>query len=325
MKEKFKISLLDNGIHSFNKGLDELTQYEKQGKKNDFQLKEAIMFLHHGIELLLKQVLIKDKGEFLIFDNINPETIKKIIKAKKEGISVFNLDKPIHTTSYFDVIQRIKAFVDSSPLDESLETRLIELNRLRNNIEHYGIDTEKSKVDTLLLKLHKPISNFFYEAGINLGSENELKWSELEKQLLLEASRLRGGGFIKKTEIINDIVNIEYVENFDEYQKLQPQSTVTKEQWESYWESGEAILKAIIDGGVRLLRKIDGINGVSIKIPFKENMYKIDVNREKVEKFLGHNFEEINLDWDKTFSNKFVYTKEGRNAFFHEFGELNRK
>lgn len=324
MKEKFKISLLNNGIHSFSRGLDELITYEKDSEKDNFKLKEAIIFLHHGIELLLKQVLIDNKGEYLIFDNINSETVKKIIEAKNKNISVFNLKKPVHTASYLDVIQRIKAFIDSPDLDESIETRLIELNAFRNNLEHYGIDIDKSKVENLILNLYKPITKFLREAGIVLGTDNENKWRELEQQLIIEASRLRAGGRVKAL-LYEKIAEIEYIENYNEYKKLQPQSTLTEEQLKSYWESGDAILKAINDGGVRLMMKIDEIDEVRIKIPYKENIYSICVKREEVESFLGYKFDEIRDKWDDTFSNKYVYSKEGRKEFFSKFGKIEDK
>lgn len=220
VKTKFKISLEENGIHSFNKGLDEFIRYEEGNKRDDFLLKEAIMFLHHGIELLLKQVLINHSGEYLIFNNINKDTVKKIIEAKKKNVSVFNVSKPVHTASYLEIIQRIKAFVNNLELEESLETRLIDLNTIRNNIEHYGIETEKQKVESLLLNLHKPISEFLSEAGINLGNENKAKWVELEKQLVIESSRLRFGGSIKRAELQNDYAIIEYVKSYNEYKQI---------------------------------------------------------------------------------------------------------
>jgi hypothetical protein len=322
MKSKFKISLLENGIHSLNKGLDTLSQYEKDEKNDEFKLKEAIMFLHHGIELILKQILINHGGEYLIFDNIGNDTIKKIIDAKNKGVSVFNLEKPIHTITYLDAIQRVKAFIDTVDLSkDALDTNLIELNKIRNNIEHYGIEAEKEKVDHLIFKIRNPISKFFTDAGINLGQENNDKWKDLEKILLIEASRLRGGGSIKKAELQNKTALIEYVANFEEYKELQPQSQVTQEHFESYWSSGDAVLKTIIDGGVRLMRKLDFINKVKITLPYKNSIYSIDLDKNEVEKFLGFNFEEIQNDWDNTFSDKFVYTREGREEFFHRFGK----
>lgn len=324
MKLKFKISLMDNGMHSFNKGLEELLFYEESDSKDDFKLKEAILFLHHGIELILKQILINNCGEHLIFDNIGSDTVKKIIEAKKKGISVFNLTKPVHTVSYLVVIQRIKAFVDTVELSESLETKLIELNSIRNNIEHYGIDTEKDKVENLLLKLNKPISNFFHEAGINV-TDYKRNWEELEKQLLIETSRLRAGGNIKKAEISEGNALIEYVKDFEEYKTLQPQSIVTKERLESYWESGDAIIKALNDGGLRLLRKLDFLSQVKIILPYKRNIYSIELKRSEVESFLGIELNKVKDCWDDTLNNQYVYSGKERKEFFKRFGKIEKK
>ncbi|MGB3587122.1 MAG: hypothetical protein WBA23_11310, partial [Tunicatimonas sp.] len=71
MKKKLKISLEANGIHSFNRGLNTFSDYEQGDKKDDFLLKESIMFLHHGIELLMKQMLVNTADESLIFSDIS--------------------------------------------------------------------------------------------------------------------------------------------------------------------------------------------------------------------------------------------------------------
>lgn len=47
MNKKVTITLKENGIHSLEKGLDTFEAYEKN--KNNFTLKEAIMFIHHGV------------------------------------------------------------------------------------------------------------------------------------------------------------------------------------------------------------------------------------------------------------------------------------
>ena len=88
MNKKFKIGLKENGIHSLTRGLETFELYEEE--KDEFILKESIMFLHHGIELLMKQVLIENAGEFLIYSDISDDTIKKVINAKKNKALVFS-------------------------------------------------------------------------------------------------------------------------------------------------------------------------------------------------------------------------------------------
>lgn len=64
-------SLLENGIDSLKKAKTNIEEYEKyhKGSSYDF-LKDAIIFLNHGIEILLKYILSK-QNESLIFTDIN--------------------------------------------------------------------------------------------------------------------------------------------------------------------------------------------------------------------------------------------------------------
>lgn len=145
----------------------------------------------------------------------------------------------------------------------------------------------------------------------------------LEEKFMLEASRLNAGGRVK-AKLVNGIAYINYIVDYEEYKKLQPQSGVTKEQFDSYWYSEKTVLKVINDGGVRLMRKIDQINEVVIKIPYNENMYSVHIKKNEIEDFLGYKFKEIRLDWDNTFSNRYVYSKEGRKEFFKKFGKIEK-
>jgi len=155
--------------------------------KDNFLLKESIMFLHHGIELLMKQVLIENAGEFLIYSDISDETVKKVINAKKQGISVFDLSKPPHTSTYLEVIGRVRAFVDEPELEESLDTRLKELNKTRNNLEHYAINIEIDKIENLIIKIRKSLLNFLERSLKDFKKEDakliEKKWKNVDSNI----------------------------------------------------------------------------------------------------------------------------------------------
>jgi hypothetical protein len=185
MKKKFKIGLKDNGIHSLSRGLEMFQTYEED--KDSFLLKESIMFLHHGIELLMKQVLIENAGEYLIYSDINDETVKKVIKAKNQGISVFDLPKPPHTSTYLEVIGRVRAFVDTPELEESLDTRLRELNKTRNNLEHYAINIEIDKIENLIINIRKPLLNFLEGSLKDFKKDDakviEKKWKNVDSNI----------------------------------------------------------------------------------------------------------------------------------------------
>jgi hypothetical protein len=84
------MSLRENGLHSFGRGLKSYDEY--LSSHNPILLKDTIIFLHHGIELLMKQILVQH-SEYLIFDDLDIAS-KKQIDADRRGINVFDLDQP---------------------------------------------------------------------------------------------------------------------------------------------------------------------------------------------------------------------------------------
>lgn len=142
---------------------------------------------------------------------------------------------------------------------------------------------------------------------------------QLEK-LKVESSRLRAGGSIKSVTLEQGVANIEYVKDYNEYKEINPQSSLTEADLESYWESGDAIEKALVDGSVRLLRKLDFLEQTNIILPYKGTTYSISVNKKKLEKFIGAELAEIVANWDDLFSNPYVDSDGGRAKFFKQFG-----
>ncbi|QIH34546.1 hypothetical protein [Sphingobacterium sp. DR205] len=142
------------------------------------------------------------------------------------------------------------------------------------------------------------------------------------EELKTEASRLRAGGSIKSVELIDKKATITYVSNFTEYKEINPQSSLTESELKAYWDSGDAIEKALIDGSVRIMRKLDFVDQVNINLPYEEEIYEISVNKAELEKFIGTDFKSITDNWDKRFSDPYVYNKKGREAFFKKFGVI---
>lgn len=108
--------------------------------------------------------------------------------------------------------------------------------------------------------------------------------------------------------------------NFNDYKEINPQSSLTESELKAYWESGDAIEKALVDGSVRIMRKLNFIDEVNIILTYEGETYKISVNKSELEKFIGTDFKSITDNWDKTFSDPYVYNKKGRKAFFKKFG-----
>ena len=155
----FKITLRENGIHSLEKGIEIYSKYLENN--DDFALKESIMFLHHGIELLMKEILI-NKNEFLIFEDLKSATKKQLIaNQEKTGIFMIRGANPPKTVSYEEAIKRVRAFLDPDELNETLVDNLLKLNSFRNKVEHHEVNIDKQEIITLIEKILIPIKSFF--------------------------------------------------------------------------------------------------------------------------------------------------------------------
>lgn len=190
--DEFRITLLENGIHSLERGFDSVDEYLRK-EEDEFLLKEAILFIHHGIELLLKQLLAQE-SRFLIFSNLR-RVVKKQRHANQESIDIFSLENPPHTITYRDAIDRVDAFLDAPEFNHHLQHDLRELNRMRNQIEHYAIRTGKVETVRLLSKIRAPlielfeaeISGFRSQAGALIDRLEEFE--AIAKYILIEASK----------------------------------------------------------------------------------------------------------------------------------------
>jgi len=151
---------------------------------------------------------------------------------------------------------------------------------------------------------------------------SEIPTASPEEMLQKEASRLRAGGAVKDAILENGKATIKYVRDFEEYIKINPQSSLKKSDFISYWDSGDAIEKAFVDGSVRLMKKLDFLNQVIIILPVNDKTYTIDVSKSELTKYINADFEKIKSNWDETFSNPYVYSSSGRKKFFEKFGKV---
>ena len=200
--EKLTISLRENGLHSLWRGIDSYGIYDK--KHDKLILKDAIMHLHHGVELLMKEVLVAH-SPFLIFEDLKDAATKQK-QANDSGVGIFFLDKPPKTVTYEEAIKRVSAFIQPPELTDKLQNDLQELNRFRNQLEHYAIETDKELVTQLLASLHEPLLNLFEKRIGNVRKiqpesvnrvwkdvENKAKfYSMAEKEVYELAKRFKG-------------------------------------------------------------------------------------------------------------------------------------
>src|SRR5436190_18867553 len=112
------------------RGLECYREYDRTS--NQMLLKEAIMFLHHGIELLMKEMLVQH-NQYLIFEDLK-DLPRKQKEANEKGIGIFLIKNPPKSVTYDVAIKRVEAFINPPQLDENLMDNLESLNRLRNQL-----------------------------------------------------------------------------------------------------------------------------------------------------------------------------------------------
>lgn len=167
-----KLNFLESGIDSLNKGFTYLSQYEDiqfnnaskiKNRKRFFYLKDAILMIQHGIEILFKQ-LIQRHSEYLVFSQID-ENVKKALKEKNErGLkSVFEgqFKHKIHTITFMESIERLKV-LPKVKLNPILEKKVRELELYRNIIMHSQPHLNEADINYTFDGLANELDTFFY-------------------------------------------------------------------------------------------------------------------------------------------------------------------
>ena len=142
-----KITFLENGIDSLQKGFQSFLDYENRTINSEpslddyFVLKQAVLSTHHGVEILMKYILYM-KSEFLIVDKIDSKFMRAYSEKEKQGkSSVFETSHAdeVYTITYKEALERIKE-ISNVKVSSSFADRLNKIERIRNALTHSEID-----------------------------------------------------------------------------------------------------------------------------------------------------------------------------------------
>lgn len=206
-----KLNFLNSGIDSLKKGFENLNKYEsinysnssaKTKEKRFYYLKDAILFIQHGIEVLFKSI-ITQHSEYLIFSQIDSNVKKALLQKKQRNLnSVFETDlkNKIHTVTFLESIERLK-IIPNIEISKSLENRLNELESYRNIIMHSEPYLNESQINKTLDGLSDDLDIFFIKnigakyktiSGYSLLVKNMTKFKTLleKKELELKISSI---------------------------------------------------------------------------------------------------------------------------------------
>lgn len=157
-----KIGLLNNAFHSLQRGYE---MFNKGKQKSDpLALKEAIIWIHHGIELSIKQLLVQS-NEYLIFDNVD-KAVEKLAQLRRKSdmgnatvLDLFDYSESITTVGFGKLIDRAAVMLNLQELSQGtiLRNKIDALTIYRNKIVHYTIEVELDEVINLLADLVEPL------------------------------------------------------------------------------------------------------------------------------------------------------------------------
>lgn len=136
------------------------------------------------------------------------------------------------------------------------------------------------------------------------------------------AKNIRGGPFIKSISLIDNKGMIEYYGSYEEFKAAKPNSLLNKEDYTSYFDTGDAIEKLLVSEPVRLLSQFPSLEAISIHLPYDGKTYSIELKRQEVNEYLGFNVEKLSVSdgsWNEKFVDPIVYDERNREKFIDTF------
>ncbi|MFD4491669.1 hypothetical protein [Lysinibacillus fusiformis] len=157
-----KFSLVKNGADSLKNAFINIERIDELEIGHDHALKDAVIFLNHGIEILLKVILAK-RSFALMFDNVKDYQKAKIELSKTDKKDVFEVNPNLKTVSLTEALLRVEYLCDIE-IDINMKSAVLALNSVRNKIMHFSVEIEEDEVLELTKKLefcYNAVNNFF--------------------------------------------------------------------------------------------------------------------------------------------------------------------
>ena len=157
-----RLGLLENACHSLKRGFQQWQLGKAQ--RDAWLLKEAFVWVHHGIELTLKQLLVQT-NQFLVFENVD-KAVEELGKLrKKPGMSeaavldLFDSDQRIQSVGFRKLVRRVNLMLNIDELAPAQPLRIYidDLAQYRNKITHFSVEIDVDRAEILLGDLMAPL------------------------------------------------------------------------------------------------------------------------------------------------------------------------
>jgi hypothetical protein len=148
-----QIGLIENCYHSLKRGYE--LWGEGQRQQDGWLLKEAVIWIHHGIELGIKQLLVQ-KDEYLIFQDMSKarSSFNKLRQNSVEAsvLDLFEQENPEFSATMKTAVHRAATELNITEFSEPhpLRCNIDELTKYRNKIVHYAVQLDVNKIIILI-------------------------------------------------------------------------------------------------------------------------------------------------------------------------------
>lgn len=159
-------SLLQNGADSIKGAYSRIEKLDELVEGIDHNLKDAVIFLNHGIEILLK-VMLAERSSALMFSNIKEYQKAKESLKKGGKKDVFEVNPELQTVSLKEALARIEYLCDVE-IEDRMRSAIFELNMIRNKLMHFSLILNGQEVSNLTetLKFCYTVVCDFFETHI---------------------------------------------------------------------------------------------------------------------------------------------------------------
>lgn len=177
-----KFSLLDNGADSLKGAFGSLEKFDNQHEGTDHNLKDAVIYLNHGLEILFKLIL-RNHSPALMFSDIKAYQKAKEEMRKKGSKNVFEVNSSLQTVSLEEALKRVEFLCDID-IPENLKGAIFYINKIRNQLMHYSVELDEGELLKLTMNL-----KYCYEESIEFLEQHIENLEEKIDEARFEYSR----------------------------------------------------------------------------------------------------------------------------------------
>jgi hypothetical protein len=149
-----KFTLLDNGADSLRSAYENVEAFKGVAEGGQHRIKDAVIFLNHGVELLLKYIL-KQRSPALMFEKIE-HYLKAKQELRKRGTegeeTVFSVNQNLKTVSLLEALNRVEFLCDIE-VPGKLKSTVHYVNKIRNSFMHYEVELGEVETGKLVTNL----------------------------------------------------------------------------------------------------------------------------------------------------------------------------